>query len=89
MVGRPVLPPGEAALLYYLALLRLGSLAGFADVLGALVQAATTYYAGDPEKRDVVVARITAAYAEVGIHPDEAAAPAVPSGAISSPGGAP
>lgn len=65
--GARVFPPRDAALLLYLCLSRLGSLADFTDAVEALVDVAKVFYMGDPAERDDKVAAIEAAYAAVGI----------------------
>ena len=64
---RRVFPPREVAILYYLCLCRLPSLADFAKALQALVDVASSLYAGDPEEREEKVEHLKAAYAAVGI----------------------
>jgi Zn-dependent metalloprotease len=87
--GRPVLPPREVALLYYLALLRLHSLAGFADMLRGLIASATTYYAGDPAVRDAKVGCIEEAYRRVGVAVPGSPGPAESPAPIHNTGGEP
>jgi Zn-dependent metalloprotease len=57
----------DVAVLYYLCLSRLSSLATFAEVLQALVDVANTYYAGDPGGPGAKVQSIRDAYQKVGI----------------------
>ena len=59
--------PVEAAILYYLALCRLGSLAGFSDCLSTLKSVAAIYYSGNTALRDARISAIEAAYAAAGI----------------------
>jgi Zn-dependent metalloprotease len=63
----PALGSREAAVLYYLCLVRLPQRASFARTLRGLLDVATTYFAGDPELRARKLAAIEAAYAKVGI----------------------
>ena len=65
--GNRVLTPREAAYLYYLCLVRLSSLATFADARDGLVNAASTLFAGDAAKRQAAVAAIQQSYDAVGI----------------------
>jgi bacillolysin len=65
--GECVFTPRDVAVLYYLCLIRLGSLATFVDVLGELVDVAAVYYAGDDAERQRKIAAIRNAYARVGI----------------------
>ena len=65
--GQPVFAAREIAILYYLALTRLGELADFKKVLQVLTDVAMTFYAGDEAERDHKVQVITEAYAGVGI----------------------
>ena len=65
--GARVFTPTEVAVLYYLCLSRLSSMATFADVLRELVAVASIYYAGDPVKKTERVTCLTAAYQAVGI----------------------
>lgn len=65
--GRRVFPAREVAVLYYLCLSRLQSLATFAQTRQALIDAASTFYAGDPEERTRKVQAIRDAYDAVGI----------------------
>lgn len=87
--GQPALRPEEVALLYYQALLRLHSLAGFADMLQGLCGAATTYYAGNPTVRDAKIASIENAYRQVGISLPGRPGPADGATQTHSPGGTP
>ena len=57
----------EVAVLYYLCLCRLNSLATFSDVLETLVDVAKVYYAGDDLERQKNIAQINSAYEKVGI----------------------
>ena len=59
--------PRELGLLFYYALIRLDRLAGFAAARDALVDVATSMYAGDIPRRDAHIAAIRAAYAAVGV----------------------
>jgi Zn-dependent metalloprotease len=65
--GNRVLTPREAAYLYYLCLVRLSSLATFADARNGLVDAASTLFTGDAAKRQAAVAAIQQSYRAVGI----------------------
>jgi bacillolysin len=65
--GTPALTVTDAAVLYYLCMVRLTPLATFHEALAVLTDIAKTYFAGDPEVRDRKVAAITNAYAGVGI----------------------
>lgn len=65
--GNRVFPPREAALLFYLCLSRLNSMATFGDTAETMVDVAKVFYMGDPDERDTKVAAIEAAYAAVGI----------------------
>ncbi len=65
--GARVFTPTEGAVLYYLCLSRLSSMATFPDVLHDLVAVASIYYVGDPAKNADRVNRINAAYQAVGI----------------------
>lgn len=60
-----VFRPDEVALLYYLALLRLGPLSTFRDALTALLQAAASLYRAQGSDR--ALAAIRAAYGQAGI----------------------
>ncbi|HEY0141326.1 MAG TPA: M4 family metallopeptidase [Thermoanaerobaculia bacterium] len=59
--------PKEVALIYYLSLTRLSSLATFADVLATLKNVIRTFYSGRPAVIDTKVAAVVAAYQAVGI----------------------
>jgi bacillolysin/neutral peptidase B len=65
--GERVFTTREVAVLYYLALCRLNSLAAFSDALEALVDVAKVYFAGDEEERDAKITAIKDAYQRVGI----------------------
>lgn len=65
--GERVFTPRDVAVLYYLCLIRLGSLAQFSDTLEELVDVATVYYAGDDDERQRKIAAIRDAYGQVGI----------------------
>lgn len=65
--GQQVFTPQEVAILYYLCLTHLSSLATFSQALQQLVQVAATYYAGDQEERQRKIAHIRDAYNKVGI----------------------
>ncbi len=65
--GALIFSAREAAVLYYLTLVRLNRLAQFTDVLTGLVSAAKTYYAAQREEADKKVEAICAAYCAVGI----------------------
>ena len=65
--GRGVFSPQDVAVLYYLCLSRLNSLATFSQTLQALVDAANTYFAGEPGGPDAKVQHIRDAYQKVGI----------------------
>ena len=58
--------PSDVAVLYYLALQRLGQLSVFSDMRRALVSAAKTYF-GKADERQRMVAQIERAYDKVGI----------------------
>ncbi len=64
--GSYLFEPKDVAVLYYLALQRLGRLATFKKALAALLDVATTFY-GDPTDRAERVAAIGEAYRSVGI----------------------
>lgn len=65
--GGLVFTPREVALLYYLALTRLGRMDGFSETLTALSDVASSMYAGDPAERDSKITAIRGAYSAVGI----------------------
>jgi Zn-dependent metalloprotease len=66
--GQKVFPPAEVAVMYYLCLNRLNSLATFSDTLQALVDVANTLYAGDAkDARENKIQYILNAYQQVGI----------------------
>lgn len=65
--GRRRVTAREAAILYYLCLVRLPQRAGFARALRGLLDVATTYFAGDAAERDRKLAAIRAAYKKVGV----------------------
>ncbi len=65
--GARIFTPTEAAVLYYLCLSRLSSMATFTDVLHDLSAVVSIYYAGDPVKKADRVNHVTAAYKAVGI----------------------
>lgn len=65
--GDPPFSPKEVALFYYLAMNRLGVLAGFADVKQALKDVVNSYYAGEPTTAQAKAAVVEAAYQAVGI----------------------
>jgi Zn-dependent metalloprotease len=65
--GEYVFKPSEAAVLYYLCLTRLPSLATFSKTLRTLLMVAQTYYAGSPQDCGRKLAALTAAYGAVGI----------------------
>ncbi len=65
--GARVFTPTEAAVLYYLCLSRLSSMATFTDVLHDLSAVVSIYYAGDPVKKADRVNHVNAAYKAVGI----------------------
>jgi Zn-dependent metalloprotease len=67
--GKYIFPPRDAAALYYLCLPRLSALAGFSQVLAALLEVARTFYAGVPGGSGPKVKCILAAYKKVGIVP--------------------
>lgn len=62
----PAMLPSDVAVLYYLALQRLGRLDGFSEMRRALVSVAKTYF-GNPSERARTVGQIEAAYDKVGI----------------------
>jgi bacillolysin/neutral peptidase B len=64
--GQYLFRPADVAVLYYLALQRLGRLATFAKARQALLDAARTFYAGDAGRK-AKIAGIEQAYAQVGI----------------------
>jgi|GEM_PF-612555 len=64
--GDPVFTPGDVAILYYLALTRLGALATFSDCRRVLLNVATTYFSSSPTQQQKLQA-ITQAYDAVGI----------------------
>lgn len=57
----------DAAVLFYVTLVRLAPTADFTDAMQAMVDAAMTMYAGDPSTRDRKVEAIRQAYDAVGI----------------------
>jgi Zn-dependent metalloprotease len=59
--------PSEVALLYYLAMTRLGRLADFAAMRDMLVTVAMTYYLGDPTGSPQKLDAIRQAYQDVGV----------------------
>lgn len=65
-LGHRVFPPREVAILYYLCLTRLNSLATFSKALQVLLDAAKTFYVGDPNLGNKL-AHIKEAYGKVGI----------------------
>jgi Zn-dependent metalloprotease len=65
--GNPAFSPKEVALFYYLAMSRLGNLAGFADMKQALKDVVNSYYVGDPATAQTRFATVEAAYQAVGI----------------------
>jgi len=67
--GQPVFPPRDVAVLYYLSLSRLGSLATFSNAFQALIDVAKTFYSGDDDGPGPKVKVIADAYAQVGILP--------------------
>jgi bacillolysin len=64
--GKTVIPWKDAALLYYLALTRLGKMSGFRDMRGALTDVAEEFYRLEPG-RDEKLKAIASAYDQVGI----------------------
>lgn len=69
--GARALTAREAAILYYLCLVRLPQRATFVRSLNGLLDVATVYFAGDPAARDRKLAAIRDAYAQVGITTDD------------------
>lgn len=69
--GRRRVTAREAAILYYLCLVRLPQRAGFARALRGLLDVATTYFAGDAAERERKLAAIRGAYKKVGITLDD------------------
>jgi bacillolysin len=65
--GKYIFKVRDVAILYYLALHKLGSLADFAGALSALEDAALTFFAGDAQDAKDRAAVIRGAYAAVGI----------------------
>jgi bacillolysin len=65
--GQRMFTPREVALLYYLALTRLGRMDGFQEMLTELLDVASSMYAGDPAVRADKTDAIRAAYQAVGI----------------------
>jgi bacillolysin len=65
--GAAVFVPKEIALFYYLALTRLSTLAGFADMKQALRDVVNSYYIGSAPVAQAKTAAVDAAYAAVGI----------------------
>lgn len=65
--GHYVFSPRDVAVLYYLCLTRLNSLATFQKVLQTLVDIGNTYYAGDTVKRNRRIQYIRNAYKKVGV----------------------
>jgi Zn-dependent metalloprotease len=66
-----VFTPREVATLYYLCLVRLPKRTTFGRVLTGLLDAATTYYAADPDERKRKLRAIERAYHAVGITADD------------------
>jgi len=64
--GSRAMAARDVAVLYYLALKRLGSTANFSDMRDAMVETARSYF-GDPAERTRMVAHIEKAYDGVGI----------------------
>jgi Zn-dependent metalloprotease len=64
--GSPAMRPSDVAVLYYLALQRLGKLDGFPEMRRSLVSVAKSYF-GNPTERARMVRHIEAAYDTVGI----------------------
>lgn len=65
--GHKELTPREAAVLYYMCLMRLPQRATFARTLRGLIDVATVYFAGDAKAQARKLAAIRRAYARVGI----------------------
>lgn len=65
--GQPVLKAEEWALLVYLAMVRLLSVADFDDMRAALGNVARTYLAGLPDQRAAVLTAVDDAYRRVGV----------------------
>jgi bacillolysin len=65
--GDKQVTPREAAMLYYMCLMRLPQRATFARTLRGLLDVAKTYFAGDPIVQARKLAAIEKAYAKVGI----------------------
>jgi Zn-dependent metalloprotease len=65
--GASEFSPKDVALFYYLALTRLGALAGFADMKQSLLDVINSYYLGSPAVAQAKVAAVDAAYAAVGL----------------------
>lgn len=66
-LGERVFTPRDVAILYYLALTRLGRLANFADTLQMMIDVASTFYGGDLQTMEQKVSAIKRAYGAVGI----------------------
>ncbi len=67
--GKYIFMPRDVAVLYYLSLQRLNSLATFGKTLQALIDVASVYYGGDATDRDVKIQAIQNAYKKAGIVP--------------------
>jgi bacillolysin len=65
--GKYIFKPLDVAILYYLCLQRLNSLATFSKTLQVLTDVAGVYYGGDAADRDLKVEAIRSAYKRVGI----------------------
>ena len=65
--GVLIFPTREVAVLYYLALQRLGKMADFTDVLKELVEVAGVYYSANKLERDRKTEAIKEAYKKVGV----------------------
>ncbi|HKM55035.1 MAG TPA: M4 family metallopeptidase [Isosphaeraceae bacterium] len=65
--GVSVFSSRDVAVLYYLCLSRLGSMATFVDALQSLIEVAKTFYSGDPGGPGSKVDAILDAYKKVGI----------------------
>jgi len=66
--GSRVLSVSEAALLTYLTLVQLTKQATFTDALEKMCDIAKVFFSADQDRCDEVVAAVTRAYGDVGIH---------------------
>jgi len=71
--GAPAITPRDAAILYYMCLMRLPQTATFTKTLAVLLDVAAMYYSGEPALAERKLAAIRKAYAKVGIEQSGAA----------------